>query len=315
MPDRLGFRANTGEITTIPTKYADGSDFQPENFNSATLYFFDQNNFTPLPAGFPTLASISPTLESELQLLLGTSSVIGDIDSVLEDLELTEVDPVTVFDEFIGSTLDTDTWTSDVTGLNAAVSQPNDTGLTVVALNNGEDDDGHATLASDLTFNSSGELLLVEGRIRIDDLDEVAIEFGVSDAASETGGLAFTSHDATPVAVATNAAIFGFLHDTAGGETNTNWSALNVNAGSAARLDTSVAPVAGTFVLLQLVLALNTDTDEVDASWFINGSLVASATDVIATNTPLYVWLSTKNFEAADAKLLEADYIRATQDR
>lgn len=316
MPDaRLGFRDNTGEITTIPTQYADGSDFIVENFNSATLYFFDANNFTPLPAGFPTLASISATLEAELLLLIGSSAVIGDIDSVLGDLNLTEVDPVTVFDEFLGATLDTDKWGVDVNGTAAAVTQPNDTGLSVVALNTGTDDDGHATLASDLSFVSSGELLLVEARLRVDDIADVAIEFGVSDAISETGGQAFTSHDDTPVAVASNAAIFGFLADTVGGEVNTNWSALSVNADTAARLDTSVAPVAGTFALLQLALALNADTNEVDASWFINGSLVASATDVVALDTPLYVWLSTKTFEAADAKLVEADYVRATQDR
>lgn len=312
---RLGFRENTGEISTIPEQYADGSNFNVENFNSATLFFFDQNNFTPLPAGFPTLASISATLKAELELLIGTSGIIGDIDSVLEDLELEEVDPVTVFDEFKGSTLSTDDWETDVNGAGAAVAQPNDTGLTLVNLNNGTDDDGHATLASDLSFLSNGELLLVEARLRIDDIEEVAIEFGVSDAQNETGGLAFTSHDDTPVAVATDAAVFGFLHDTVGGEENTNWSALYVKGGSASRLDTSVAPVASTFALLQLALAYNSEEDTVDASWFINGALVASASDVVSLDTPLYIWLTTKTFEAADAKQLEADYIRATQDR
>ena len=182
-------------------------------------------------------------------------------------------------------------------------------------MNNGTDDDGHATLASDLSFASDGTLLLVEARVRIDDIAETAIEFGVSDAQSESGGLAFTSHDSTPVAVATDAAVFGFLHDTAGGETNTNWSALTVNAGVAARVDTEVAPVAATFALLQVVLALNTDTSEVDASFFVNGTQVAAVADAVDVGVPLYVWLSTKNFEAADAKLVEADYIRATQDR
>lgn len=316
MPDpRLGFRANTGEITTNPTQYADGSDFIVENYYNATLYFFDINNFTPLPPGFPTLASISPTLESELTVLLGASGVIGDIDSILTDLELEEVDPVSVFDEFKGSALSADNWETDVNGTAAAATQPNNTGLTVVALNTGTDDDGHATLSSDLSFVSSGTLLLAEARVRVDDIEEVAIEFGVSDAQNETGGLAFTSHDATPVAVATNAAVFGFLHDTAGGETNTNWSALSVNGGVAARVDTEVAPAAGTFALLQIVLAYNSGTSEVDASWFINGTQVATASDVVAVDTPLFVWLTAKTLEAADAKLVEADYVRVTQDR
>lgn len=310
---RLGFRDNTGEITTNPTQYANGASFIVENYSGATLHFFDVNNFTPLPPGFPTLASIDPTLESTLSALIGSSGVIGDIDSVLSSLDLEDVEPLTIFDHFVGSTLSTDNWNTDTNGAASGVTQPN-TGLTVAALTTGTDDDGHATLTSDQTFLSSSTLTLVEARVRLDDVAEVAIEFGLNDAASETGGLAFSSHDATPVAVADNAAVFGFLHDTAGGETNTNWSALSVNATTANRIDTSTAPAANTFVLLQVVLAYNSDTDAVDASWFINGTQVATFDDAVAKDIPLYAWLTVKTLEAADAKTADADYLRLSQD-
>ena len=313
MPDpRLGVRT-AGVYTTVPTQYADGTAFSANNLISATLYFFDTTNFTPLPPGVQTLSDISATLESELIALIGSSSVIGDINDTRNSLGLEEVGAVGFFDDFLGSTLSTDNWNVDVNGTGAAGSQPNDTGLSVVALNTGTDDDGHATLASDLSFLSSAPLTLIEGRFKIDDIDDVAIEFGLSDAQSETGGLAFSSH-ATPTAVATDAVVIGYLNDVAGAELGTTWRILSVkNGGTPTNTALTSAPVVDTFVELAVVIALNGSV--VDVSFFVNGAQVGSIEDAIAADIPLFAWFSAKVFEGADAKLLEADYIRVFQNR
>lgn len=309
MTARLGFRNNDGEITTVPTQYADGSNFHPSSLNSSTLFFFDRNNFTALPAGYPTLASIPQSgLQAELEALIGSSGVIGSASSVLNSLGLSSVPaPITVFDHFLGAALDTATWSADTNGT-ASDADVLNTGLTTVSLVTGTDDNGFGTIASATTFLSSSSLLLAEARLKVDDIQEVGIEFGFSDAASETAGMAFSSHDSTPVAVASNAVVFGFIHDTGGSEVGTTWNASRVNATTAARTAIASGPVNGTFALLQLALALN--DDEVDATWFINGVAVATATDVVALNIPLYLWATAKTFEASDSKTVEIDYIR-----
>ena len=171
-------------------------------------------------------------------------------------------------------------------------------------------DDSHATLTSLLTFASNADTLLVETRIRLSHLTEIVVEFGVSDAASETNGLAFSSHDVTPVAVATNAAILGFQHDS-GGEMNTTWNALRVKANTAARTDTTIAPLT-TFVTLGIALAKNGSV--VDASYLINGAQVATASDVIANAISLRAWVTVKAKSAA-IRYAELDYLRASSTR
>jgi hypothetical protein len=312
MPDaRLGYRDGSGDVTTVPTKYADGTTY---NGGPASAYYFDVNNFTLLPPGYPTLTAISPSLGAALIAAIGSGGIIGSITSTRNALGIEPVAPLTVFDHFIGATLSTDDWNVDVNGTGTAATQPNTTGFSVVTLNTGTADNGFAVLASDLSFSSSSTLLLLDARVRVDDIADVNLELGFSDAQTETSGLAFSAL-ATVTAVATNAVMFGY-HNEVSGEVNTGWRTARVRAGTATSTaitvdSVAVPPVAATWVNLSLVLALN--GAEVDASWFINDVAVASATNVVALNTPLYVWVSAKTYEASDAKTFDIDYLRIVQ--
>jgi len=314
---RLGFRNSSGVITTLPTKYADGSGFNVGDFYKATRYHFSQTTetyFTALPSSVQRLEQINSGLEAELLALTGATSSIGSLNNIRSTLDLTPIPPISVFYDFEGATVNTDTWTVNVNGTASVAGQPNTTGLSLFTLTTGTSDNGHATLTSDLTYLSSSKATLIEIRLKVDDVAEVGIEFGFSDATSETAGMAFSSLT-SPTAVATNAVTFGYLNDTGGNEIGTGWRAMRVRAGTAAGtlLTGPVPPVANTWVELAVALALN--ANQVDATYFLNGDVVATATNVVAVNTPLYIWVTAKTFEASDSKSVDIDYLRISQSR
>lgn len=302
---RIGVRAG-GIITEFPTQYADGSSAGGGvATGGATSVWITANNFVWLQPGVPALT------QAQLDALLiaaGSSGVIGDYSTTLTSVGITPVDNAGVFDHFYGGTLAVADWADDV-GSGASVSLPNNTGLSLATLATGGTDEQWATLASILSFKSNGGVLVAEAYVAVDVLTEAQFEFGFSDSQSEAAGLAFSRHDASVAAVASNAAVFGYGNFT-GGETNAYWNADYVKATVAARvaIATTYNPVANTYQKLTLALAKNGST--IDASWFIDDIQVAVAEDVMANNIPLFLWLSIKT-KTASAKVLNADYARA----
>lgn len=308
---RLGFRDGTGTITTVPSQYADGTEFSQQTLPQTTLVFLDDNNFAALAPGITQLTSAQ---RAALEAVAGTEASISSLSNLRTGLSIEPISSFTLFDEFDTGALNTDKWATDVNGTASAVAAATGTGLTVVNLTSGTDDDGHATLASVPNFLSSAGTVLLEARLRLNTVSDVGFEIGLTDAASETGGQTFTSVDETPVAVASNAAILSFLSDTAAGETNTNWSAVTVNAGTAAFDDTSIAATTN-FIDVAIAFGLDSGNSEVDVTFFVNGAAVASQAAAVATDTTLYAWASVKAFEGSVAKTVDIDYIRITQGR
>lgn len=307
MPDaRLGVVNGAGTVTTVPTKYHDNVDAPTDVLTFATRYFLTDTDFVVVRPG---IAALTASEISTLTGLIGASSNVSDIDTTYNTLGLEVVDDEGFFDHFTGTTLSTDYWTADL-GATGAITVPNNTGVSAGLLATGTTDNSHATLSGDLSFNTSNSTILFEARIRLSATTNVAIEFGLTDAQSEAGGQAFTSYDVTPVAVASNACILGFLHDAGAGETNTNWSALSVKADTAAFVDTETVPVTTGYVKLAVALAYDSTNTQVDAGFFINDVLVASDTDVMAVDTQVWPWLSIACKETAD-KQVQVDWARA----
>ncbi len=303
---RLGSRDGSGAYTAKPTQFSDGSSATGDVISSGTLCFLTDTYFCLLRPGTPELDDDTRTT---LLAAVGSSGVIGTLTAVRSSLGLEPVSNVGIFDDFIGSTLDTDLWLTDLSS-SATVSLPNTTGYTLAKAASTAVDETHATLTSALSFVSSADALLIETRLRLSHITDIVCEFGVSDARSETNGIAFSSHDVTPVAVASNAVVLGFQHDS-GGEQNTTWNALRVNADTATRSDTTITPTTS-FVTLAIALAKNGSA--VDVSYFIDGAQVATAQGVIALNIPVNAWLTVKAKSAA-IRYVEVDYLRVYAKR
>lgn len=172
----------------------------------------------------------------------------------------------------------------------------------VAAIVTGATDNNHNDIAYDLVHTVSGGWAFFEARIAsITAITTRAIEVGFSDALSETNGLAFTSSDSTPVAVADNAAIFQYNTDDTPGDI---WVAASVNAGGTPQATAlTAAPVADTYQTLRVEVS-----PEGDAYFYVAGSLVATLTDAVATTAVLTPWVAVKTL-AGSAVTVNVDYL------
>ena len=208
------------------------------------------------------------------------------------------------FDDFLGDAVDA-RWDDDLaTGATIAIQAAQNG---TIRFSTDTDDNDHATLALGLHWLVSKGLTVFEARLAsVTAITLRAIEIGLSDAVSETAGLAFSSHDATPVDVATNAALFAINSD----ESVATWSLLSVNAGTPARDDSAITPVAGTFQGFKIVIDefgnvdfyIDSDGDEADYQ------LVGSHALGVAPTAVLTPWISLKSLSAA-AKSIDVDYV------
>jgi len=209
-------------------------------------------------------------------------------------------DYLTWFDHFLGDTLN-GTYTPDLsTGATIACAGTLQGGAADFVTDT--DDNDHATLVLGLHWLvSTGVTEFVCRLTNVTAFTLRAVEIGVSDAVSETNGLAFSSHDATPVAVADDAAVFAINSD----ESVVTWSLLQVNGGGTpTRQDSAVAPVAGTYQEFRIVI-----TAAGAVSWFIDGTEVGTAVSSgIATTALLTPWITLKSLSGA-AKTIRLDYL------
>lgn len=210
------------------------------------------------------------------------------------------------FDDFLGDTLDA-SWAVDLSTSSTNVLNQQAAGAT--RLTTHSDDNANCTYALGLHWLVSNGPIFFRARISsITDLNTRAIEVGLSDALTESNGQAFTSHDDTPVAVADDAAIFGFMTD----DSMTTFSALSVNGGGTAQVTEDVlTPVAGTFY------DFGVGIDAVGNAYFYTGQtpvLVATLALAVATTAVLTPWVSLTNL-AGGGEIMDIDYISIFAER
>ena len=205
---------------------------------------------------------------------------------------------VSYADDFLGDLI-ADEWAADIsTGATVAI---NSQAGGAVRLTTDTDDDDHATLALSLSWTPGNGEIVFSARVKSVTATTVrAIEIGVSDALSETNGLAFSDH-ATPTAVANDAVIFGFDTDAS----MTTWAANSVKAAGTPQvtLTTGLAPSTTYQKLTIRISALGA------ARFYINNVLVATHANAVATTALLTPWFSLKSLSGA-AKSIDADYIQ-----
>mgnify|MGYP003419394585 CR=1 FL=1 len=307
---RLGIRNGSNVITTVPTQYATGETFVALQDATPTTLWFDSSYFSYLRPG---TTQISTVLYSELANLAGTGGGAGTdfglYAGLLAAVDVPPISDVSVnrFDDFIGDTIDS-TYATAI-GTNGTVTASSGSNVHAALLTTSATNPDWATMALGLQWPVNATLTLFEARIKLSAITEVQLEVGLSDALSETAGLAFSSHDVTPVAVATNAAMFGFHNSSSPSEATAYWSKLSVIADVATQSFTTVPLVADTYVKLSIVV-----NSGGNVGFYINDVSVGSVEDAVATGAVLTPWISVKT-SATVTKVLTVDYWRVAGSR
>lgn len=162
------------------------------------------------------------------------------------------------------------------------------------------DDNANATLVLGLNWLVSNGWTVFKARVKnVSAITARAVEIGLSDAVSESNGQAFTSHDSTVVAVATNAALFGFNDD----DSMTTFSACSVNADTAA-VTTAVGTPSTSWTKYEIRI-----NSSGTAYFYVDNVLVATHTSAVATTAVLTPWISVTNLTAAAARSIDVDYV------
>lgn len=187
------------------------------------------------------------------------------------------------FDDFLGDTFKAELAIDLAASSTAALNQQ---AAGVMRLTTNAVGDAHATLALGLHWLVSNGPTIFRARIKhVTAITARMVEIGLSDALTEANGQAFTSHDATPVAVADDAAIFGF--NTV--DSMTQYSALSVNGGGTPQVTEDVETPALTYSDLMIIV------DRAGNAYFYEGLepvLVATHLLAVATTALLTPWIS-----------------------
>ncbi len=208
------------------------------------------------------------------------------------------------FDDFLGDILAAE-WVNDLAaGATIAPAGTAAGGIAVVTLDT--DDNDHATLTMGLHWTvSNGYTVFTARAAQVTAITLRSVEIGVSDANSETNGLAFSAPD-TPTAVADDAAVFTINSD----DSLATWNVLTVNGGGTPVQTTlTTAPVAGTYQVFQIVI-----DSAGNAQFYINGTLEATQALAVATTALLTPWITLKSLSAA-AKIQNVDYVSMFGER
>lgn len=238
---------------------------------------------------------------SRAGIVLGAKTgrpTLHEWDSVRWSLLANNPDYVALFDNFVGAAVDS-RWATDLsTGATIAVNAQTGGAIRFTL---DTDDNDHATLALGLHWLVSKGWTFFETSFKsVTAITLRAIEIGLSDATSETNGLAFSDHSVAGItAVADNAALFGYDTDA----TMTKWAVNSVNAAGTPQADLLTAAPTTSYV--RLGIAVN---DGGDAFYFVDGALVATHTAAVATTAVLTPWISLKSLSAA-AKSIDIDYV------
>lgn len=200
---------------------------------------------------------------------------------------------VGVWDDFIGAALDTNLWTVDAASTGTGAYGTLQVGGAVRLTTAAAAANDHVTLAGD-TLLSPTRLSAI-WRAKLSAITERAVELGVSDAASETAGLAFSSVT-TPTAVATDALVFGYNSGQ-----SANWYALAVVNDVAVTYDTGIVADDEWHEFQILV------TPAGAARYYIDNTLVATHEGAVRAAAVFRAWATNVTLGTASAEL-QADF-------
>lgn len=149
--------------------------------------------------------------------------------------------------------------------------------------------------------------LFFETNVQLDVVTDAILEVGLSDAVSETAGLAFSDHSVAGVTdVATDAVVLAF--DSAEG---TTWLANVVNNGTPQASDTNVTVSASNRYTIRIEVS-----DGGDVYFYVNNNMVASFDEGVAVDATLGPWISAKTLSTGPVVDVTAniDYISIVGD-
>lgn len=250
-----------------------------------------------MPSGYTTNIAFRQGGDSMLLGGPAGTPTEHDYDALRQSLSLGNGDFISYWDDFFGDLL-ADEWAPNLsTGATIAV---NSQAGGAIRFTTDTDDTDFATLALGLHWLVSSGPTIFEARIKTVTATTLrAVEVGLSDAVSETNGLAFSSHDVTPVDVADNAAVFGWN----AAESTTTWSLLSVNAGTPSQSFAASAALGTTYQTLRIVIAANGE-----ARFYVNGTLLLTRASAVATTALLTPWITLKSQSGA-TKSIDVDYV------
>lgn len=238
-------------------------------------------------------------------MVLGARSGVPTV-IPFEDLRWTAngANNVSLFDSLFGVAGETISgWTADAGSTGTATYTGTGGGVLTTAAAAAND---HVTISVGQPLVAENGTIFFEAQVSLAAITEIAVEIGLSDAASETAGLAFSDHTVGGVTdVATDAVVVAF--DT--GDSLTNWTVNTSNNGTPQAADTAVAVAATTNYTFRLVV--NTDGD-VDV--YVNGTLTNSITDAIATDANVGAWITCVT-RGASARTLNLKYVGFVSQR
>jgi hypothetical protein len=301
-PDpRLGYRNGGNVVTDWPTQYADSSPFAITQSPTPTTIFLDANYFAVIVPGATGLTTAQQTA---LLAIIGQPSAVqfGDYLGVKLNTGSPQFNNLNFGDNFVGSTLNPNLTATLDGAATATVSNSDNT--TALTLNTDLLADNAAAISLGLKWLVSRTLNFFEARIQLNSIAEIITEVGFNDTL--TGGaqrLAFSSHDATPVAISTNAAVIAYNNYT-GGDALTQWSLVSVNAGGTPQRTATTTTVAiNTWYTLSVAInAAGT------VAYYINGTQIATQPNALATTAYLTPWITVKT-KNTTAKIALVDYV------
>lgn len=207
-------------------------------------------------------------------------------------------DYIAQFDNFGGAALSTRWGTSLSTG--ATIATNAQVGG-AIRFTTDTDDDDFAILSSGLNYRINNGWTVFSARVKsVTAITLRAIEIGISDATTETGGLAFSNHSTSGVtAVADNALVFGYDTDAS----MTTWAANTVRAAGTPTA-TALTGLAPSLTYQNFDILVN---NQGDAWFYVDGNLVASKVDAIAPTAVVTLWIALKSLSAA-TKSIDVDF-------
>lgn len=264
-------------------------------------------NDAPSSVGGPTIVYMRG-LPMSFRTTLGSTNTVIMATSTIELGTIVTVDPAELYDQFLtgGSLSHYELFDgSDAQAVSPAISAN-----TLVAVT-GDAGTGFAAdgtqLFGDTGYTLTGATTIVEARLKISAITNAYFFFGLTDqkAALEAPIESAASADT----ITTNATdAIGFFFDTAM-DTDNIWLAGVNNNSDETHQDSTIAPVADTYLTLRI--SVNSSGD---ATFYINGAAVGSTmTTAAATGVTLYPTIAASARSTA-SRTLTAEYLYLRRD-
>ena len=212
---------------------------------------------------------------------------------------------VKLFDDFLGDVIADQYSTGADTGGSGGSTAVTAAVNGVLRITTDDQTDGdRIALTTQLNWQASDGGMIMEARLKcVTAITYRTIFVGFTDvlASSTTVEMPIEMSGTTLTSTATDAV--GFMYDTA--STNDTWYGVGVKADAdATAVDSTIAPVAGTFQTLRV--QVNPDGD---ARFYINGKLIGTVEDAITVSVACTPIIALEAQGAAAAKILDVDYL------